>query len=475
MKNKNIKKIHFVGIKGVGMAPLAIIAKEAGFEVTGSDVSEPFITDIELEKSGITPVVGFDPKNVEGADLVIATGAHGGSENAEVIAAVKSGISVLNQGDALGVFQDGEIFGRKYKGICVAGSHGKTTVTAMIATLLSQNKLDPGYLIGTGEVPSLGLSGHYGRGDYFVAEADEYFADVVTNKTPKFLFLNPSIIVVTNIDFDHPDIYNSIEEIEDAFLRFAQKLPIDGVLIACGDGAKNRKFLSLFSGKKITYGTAPDNDYVLERVNSSVEKTFFWVKSKGTVLGQFSIGIFGEQNAMNGLGAVVVGLELGLTIEQIKKGISKFSGTKRRSEFMGRLPNGGLLYDDYAHHPQEIKETLSAFKKNFPKYKIIPIFQPHMYSRTKKLFSEFASSFTDCNEVIITEIFPSFREERDPNFSSSLLVEEIKKYGKNAIYLSNLPNVVKYLTSRNFDKNTLLITMGAGDIYKIGRQILENG
>lgn len=472
MKNK-IKNIHFVGIKGVGMTPLAIIAKEAGYGVTGSDVAELFITDIELEKAGIRPYIGFDPKNIEGVDLVIATSAHGGQENIEVKAAVEKGISVLNQGDALGVFQNGQIFGKKYKGICVAGSHGKTTTTAMIATILAQNKLDPGYAVGTGEIPSLGLSGHFGRGDYFIAEADEYFADAVTNKTPKLLLLNPSIIVVTNIDFDHPDVYSSIEEISDVFLEFVQKLPLDGVLIACGDGALNRKFLSSFSGRKITYGLASDNDYVLEKVNSSVDKTFFWVKSGGTILGQFSIGIFGEQNALDALGAIVVGLEIGLSLDQIKKGISKFSGTKRRSEFIGKLPGGGLLYDDYAHHPQEIKETLSAFKKSFPKYKIIPIFQPHMYSRTKILFKEFASSFTDSSEVIITEIFPSFREEKDPNFSSSLLAQEIKKYGKNASYFPTLADVVKYLTSHNFDKNTLVITMGAGDVYKIGKEIMN--
>lgn len=468
-----IKKIHFVGIKGVGMTPLAIIAKEAGFEISGSDVSERFITDEELEKAKIKPYPGFDKKNIEGADLVIATGAHGGMDNIEVKAAKDANIEVLTHGQALGVFQRGELFGRELFGISIAGSHGKTTTTAMIATLFCENNLDPSYAIGTGKIPSLHSSGHFGKGKYFIAEADEYFADVVYDKTPKFLYQSPKILVVTNVDFDHPDIYESIDEIRKVFLELANKLPPDGVLISCGDGQENRDFLNSFTGRKITYGFSPDCNFVLERVNGSYDKTFFWVRSSGTILGQFSLQVFGEQNALDALGAIVVGLEIGLSVEQIKKGISVFRGTKRRSEFIGNLPAGGLLYDDYAHHPEEIKKTLSAFKKNFPKHKIIVAFQPHMYSRTKKLFNQFAVSFSDADEVLISEIFPSFREEKDPNFSSTLLAEEIKKYGKNVMYFANLADVVKYVSSRNYDKNTIVITMGAGDIYKIGKELID--
>lgn len=469
-----MKKIHFTGIKGVGMAPLAIVAKQAGFEVSGSDVAETFITDAQLQKADIHPLVGFSAAHIDGADLVIYTSAHGGLENPEVKAATDTGIPTLNQGRALGKFQKGEILGKKYSAISVAGSHGKTTTTAMIATILSENKLDPSYVIGTGEVPSLGSPGHYGHGKYFVTEADEYFADSVNDKVAKFLFQHPEIIVVTNVDFDHPDIYATIDEIRQASIEFTKNLTPNGVLIACGDGDENRKFLSEVDVRKITYGFSPDNDYVIERVNNSPDKMFFWVKSHNALLGEFSMQIFGEQNALNGLASIIVGLEIGLPIEKIKKGLSVFSGTKRRSELIGNLPGGGLLYDDYAHHPQELKKTLAAFRKSFPKYKIIPIFQPHMYSRTKKLFSQFATAFSDADEVVITEIFPSFREKVDPNFSSRLLIEEIKKYGKNATYFATLDDVVKYVSSQNFDKNTLIITMGAGDVYKIGEQI-KNG
>ena len=473
-RNK-IKKIHFVGIKGVGMAPLAIIAKQAGLHVTGCDVEEVFITDEELIKAGITPIVGFSKDHIAGFDLVIATGAHGGLENPEVKEAVVRKIQVLSQGEALGVFQKGEIFGKDFFGISIAGSHGKTTATAIVATMLSENNLDPSFVIGTGEVPSLGSSGHFGKGKYFVAEADEYLADVVSDKTPKFLFQNPNIILVTNIDYDHPDVFSSIDDLMSAFNKFTENLPQDGVLIAYGDGVENRKFIADFKGRKITYGSSPDNDYILERVSFDSDRMFFWVKNGETILGQFSVGVFGEQNALNSLGSVVVGLELGLSIDQIKKGLSVFKGTKRRSEFIGNLQNGGLVYDDYAHHPQEIKKTLEAFRKSFPKYKIIPIFQPHMYSRTKRFFSDFANSFSDSDEVLITEIFPSFREEVDKNFSSRLLAQEIKKFGKNAAYFANPADVVKYVSSQNYSKNTLVITMGAGDIYKIGKELMLNG
>lgn len=473
MDYKKIKKIHFTGIKGVGMAPLAIIAKEAGFKVTGSDISDVFITDKELKKAGIEGIYDFAVSNVEGADLVIATAAHGGSENLEVVKAKELGIKVLNQGQALGIFQNGEIFGKKLKGISVSGSHGKTTTTAMIATVFENSGLKPSYVIGTSDIPSLGSSGHFGKGEYFITESDEYFADIKSDLVPKFLYQNPEILVVTNIDFDHPDIYGNLEEIKKVFIDFTKKLNSNGVLIACGDGAENRDFLKRVEVRKTTYGISPDNDYVLERANFTNDKMFFWVKSHGADLGQFSMNVFGEQNAVNALGAIVVGIESGLTVEQIRNGLSKFKGTKRRSEFIGKLPSGGLLYDDYAHHPVEIKNTLAAFRKAYPKHKIIPIFQPHMYSRTKALFTEFSIAFSDADQVLIAEIFPSFREEIDDSFSSSLLGEEVKKFGKDALYFPTLMDVVKYVTSQKFDRNTIIITMGAGDVYKIGKEILN--
>ncbi len=470
---KNVKKIHFVGIKGVGVAPLAVIAKQAGFEVTGSDVSEKFITDQELNELNIKIYEGFSKEHVSGVDLVIATGAHGGRDNIEVQEALDKGISVLTQGDALGIFQSGEIFDRDQYGVSVAGSHGKTTTTAMIACILKDAGFDPSYAIGTGQIPFLGSSGHFGKGKYFVVEADEYVADVVHDKTPKLLFQNPNLILLTNVDFDHPDVYKSVDEIREVFLQFCKRLPENGTLIVCGDGTENRKFISFLSRPKITYGMSPDNDYVIENLDFDSEKMFFWVKANGTSLSQFSLSVFGEQNAVNALGAIVSCLELGLSIDQIKKGLSKFSGTKRRSELIGKMKSGAILYDDYAHHPEEIKKTLQAFRKSFPNHKLITVFQPHMYSRTKTLFNDFVLAFDNSDEVIISEIFPSFREEVDPSFSSKLLTDELKNRGKNSHYSPNLEDVIKYLTSQKLNEKTVVITMGAGDVYTIGGELLN--
>src|SRR3989344_4298257 len=265
LKRKRVqyKKIHFVGIKGVGMTPLAIIAKEAGFKVSGSDIHEDFITKDSLERAKIEPLSKFDKENIKSCDLVVVSAAHGGFENVESLEAKKQNIPVISQAEALGLFQTGKILNKSFEGICVAGSHGKTTTTAMIATILKEASLYPSYSVGTGDIPSLGSPGHLGKGKFFVCEADEY----VSFNNPKFLSLYPKIAVVTNIDFDHPDVYSSIEQIEEAFLKFANKLPEEGILIACGDGETNSKFLNKYLGRKITFGFSKSNDYFIEKVN----------------------------------------------------------------------------------------------------------------------------------------------------------------------------------------------------------------
>ena len=266
-----IKSIHFVGIKGVGMTPLAIIARQAGVSVTGSDIVDEFITDEPLKKAGIVPLVGFSKNHVGNPDLVITTGANGGFNNIEVLEAKRKSIKVITQGEAVGLFMNGEIFGRKFVGISVTGTHGKTTTTAMIATILKANGKDPSFLIGTAGAVSLGTPGHIGRGEYFVAEADEYMTEPNFDKTIKHMWQNPKIAVITNIEFDHPDVYNSIDDTRKAFLAFANKLPKDGVLITCGDDPQVKKLLSDFNRRKITYGVSKDNDFVVDHVLKDVE------------------------------------------------------------------------------------------------------------------------------------------------------------------------------------------------------------
>jgi UDP-N-acetylmuramate--alanine ligase len=465
------KKIHFVGIKGTNMTPLAIIAKEAGFDVTGSDVEQEFITDAALKKVGITPFVGFYSDHITDQTLVITTGAHGGFDNAEVVAAKTKNIPVMSAGEATGEFMKGTLFKKKFVGISVAGTHGKTTTTAIIATMLSENRYDPSYVIGTGNIGSLGLPGHLGNGRYFVAEADEYATEPVHDKRARFLWQHPTFAIFTNIEHDHPDIYPTVSAVRETFLSFAKQLSDKGLLIACGDDPQIKLLLQEFDGRAITYGFSPENNYVLDRVTVSGDQTFFWVKSRGVPLGEFVLRVAGEHNALNAIAAVIVGLETGLSVEKIRKGILAFRGSKRRLEFIGDLRTGAKVYDDYAHHPTEIKTTLAALRQQYPKKKIICIFQPHTYSRTQQLFHYFTTAFGSVDMVILIDIFASAREKIDQTVSSKNLAFALGSKHKAVMYLPKLTDVVQYIQQNKLRSDTIIVTMGAGDVYTIHSQL----
>ncbi len=466
MKRK--QHIHFVGIKGVGMAPLTIIAKEARFVVSGCDIADEFITDPILRKANISPLTGFSKDHLAGVTLVVTTGAHDGFDNPEVQAAKNMGIRVIAQGEAVGLFMEGTILGKRRQiGISVAGTHGKTTTTAMIATVLSHTGADPSYVVGTGTIPSLQSSGHFGRGKYFVAEADEYATEPVYDMTPKFLWQHPKIAVFTNIEHDHPDVYLTVDAMRKAFLRFAKQLPEDGVLIACGDDPQLQKLFAEYGKRKVTYGLSPKNDCVIQRVRISASQMFFWLEAYGVSLGEFMVGVTGEHNALNAAACVLVGMELGLSMDSIKKTLREFVGTKRRLEYVGQLSSGATVYDDYAHHPTEIKKTLLALRSMYPKKHIVGIFQPHTFSRTKTLFREFVRAFDQADAVIVNDIYPSLREQPDPTISSRILVAEMNPIHKDVLYLPELSDVVEYLEQKRFRSDSIIVIMGAGDIYKI--------
>lgn len=454
------------------MAPLAIIAKEAGFVVTGCDIADEFITDEPLKKVGVVPMVGFSKDHLQKIDLVITTGAHGGFDNPEVMVAKELGIPVWTQGEAVGKFMNGEIFGKKNIGISVTGSHGKTTTTAMLATVLKTARMDPSYVVGTGNVPSLGSSGHYGQGSYFIAEADEYANEPRYDKTAKFLLQHPEILIFTNIELDHPDLYPTVDDVREAFLEFANNLLQNGMLIAYGGDTQIQKLLKEYKGQKIIYGYTQDCDIIITKVHNSASGMYFWLSRNGSDLGEFILPVIGEHNVLNAAAVVAAGLECGVSIDLIKKGLQAFTGSKRRSEFVGTLPSGALLFDDYAHHPTEIKKTLNAFRKRFPKHKLVCIFQPHTYSRTKTLFDEFISSFLAIDAVVITDIYSSLREQPDPTISSEMLVKGIQRFQKDVLYLSDQIGVIEYIKRQQFGQDTVVISMGAGDIYKIANQLI---
>ena len=466
-----MKRIHFVGIKGVGMAPLAIVAKQAGFSVTGCDIDAEFITDHELGENGIIPQVGFTPEHVHDIDLVITTGAHGGYNNIEVKTAKEKNIPVWTQGQAVGEFMKGKIFERLFSGISISGCHGKTTTTAMIATMLSVSGKDPSFIIGTGDIPSLGSSGHFGKGRYFVAEADEYANEPQYDRIAKFLYQNPEILIITNIEFDHPDLYPDIQSVQNAYLKFTNNIQKNGVLIANGDDNYSKKIIENYKGLLITFGLNSSNNCVLKNVFIRDGITSFQVEYNKKLLGEFSINVLGQHNAMNAVIAVIVGIKIGMSSDAIKKSLAEFRGTKRRLEYKGMLSTGAILYDDYAHHPTEIRASLQALHQTFPDKKIICIFQPHTYSRTQVLFDEFTGAFINTHMVIISDIYASAREVKNNGISSRKLIDVINKH-QNAQYIPDLESVIKYINMNRFDNNYVIVTMGAGDIYQIAPKIL---
>lgn len=457
---KRFKNIYFVGIKGVAMTALAVLAREMGIEVSGSDVADEFPTDSLLARSKIPVKIGFKKENISGRpDLVVVTGAHGGMTNPEAVAAKKMGLSVLMHGQALGVFMEGK------EGISVAGCHGKTTTTALIAALLIKANLDPSFLVGAADVSGFKAPAHFGRGKYFVAEADEYMTDPQLDPTPRFLWQNPKFLVFTSIDFDHPDAFSDIEEVKMAFLKLAKKIPADGLLVANIDDKNVADILPKLKCNIITYGFSALAQFQITHVHFGQEITFFRAKCKNQDLGEFTLKIPGRHNVANAGAAAVIANTLGVGWPKIKEALSEFSGAKRRFEFIGNM-DGVSFYDDYAHHPSEIAATLAGVRAWFPKTRIIVVFQPHTYSRTKALFFEFAKCFSGADEVIILPIFPSAREEPDPGISSEILVGEIKKYQKNARFIDKMDQAADYLKG-HIIAGDIILTMGAGDIYKL--------
>ncbi len=459
-----MKRIHFVGIKGVAMAALAVYYKEAGYLVTGSDVEEEFPTDDVLAKANISLFPDFDPRNIGGRmkpNLVIYTGAHGGKENEEVVEADALGIPTLPHGKALGFIMEGK------KQLSVAGSHGKTTTTAMIATILFHAGHDPSWAVGCGEIRGLGLPGHRGRGDVFVAEADEYVTDPGHDTTPRFLWQSPDVLVVTNIDYDHPDAYGSLKDVQDAFVKLQGRQKGMKLTIVNADDDASR----VLTGNVVTYGFSAKAEYQVRDVHFRDERTMATLMERGMKVGEFVLKVPGKHNALNAAAAAVACKHLGLSWEQISSGLRTFGGTKRRFEFVGTI-GGCRVYDDYAHHPKEIAATIAAAREWYPRHRIIAVFQPHTFSRTRALLSEFGRAFTGAHAVILTDIYASARETDTLGMTGKSLVEEIARHSQNVYFASGFEEVKKMLTAR-MQSGDVIIFMGAGNIYTWGRRLIN--
>ena len=464
--------MHLVGIKGVAMTSMAQMLLDLGKTVSGSDVDEEFVTQLLLDKMPVE-ILAFNEQSItKDIDAVIYSGAHQGRKNPEVVRAHKLGIPVISHAEALGIMMNGK------KGISVCGVGGKSTTSAMISWVLEKAGVRPSFSVGVGNILDLDKTGQYEiNGSYFVAEADEYATDPTCNLTPRFMHQHPEIIVCTNLRYDHPDIYPSFEDTKKAYKAFFNNLQANGTLIINSDDAGLVLLATSFleeTGKLrgISLITVSQNDqaadYFLSAFEpSKEEQNFRYIKDGQEFLAKLHVP--GQHNAFNALCAIVVAEKIGVPINKAIDTISSFQGTIRRFQNMGNK-NGVQYFDDYAHHPIEIKRVLIELRKMYPHEKVTAVFQPHTYSRTKSLLNEFGLAFSDGNEVILFDIFASARESFDSSITSDMLVEKIMQEHTKAINLHDQVHVVEYLKN-SVKPGDVVITLGAGDLYKLHEMI----
>jgi len=448
-----VKKIHFVGIGGIGMSGIAELMTNLGYDVTGSDINETEITK-HLKTLGAVIYRGHSSKNISDVDMVVYSSAIK-MDNPELKEAIKKNILVIRRAEMLG-----EIMRMKYS-IAVAGTHGKTTTTSMIGIVLTEGGLDPTLIIG-GKLKSLKSNIKLGEGEFLVAEADEF------DRT--FLKLIPTFAVITTIESEHLDCYKNLDEIKDAFVEFANRIPFFGTVTLCIDEIGVRDIVQRIGRRVSTYGISKDADLHAEPVMFDKNKSKFKAIYKNKTIGDFLINCPGIHNIKNSLAAISIGLELEIPVEKIKKALSQFTGVHRRFEIKADI-NNILIVDDYAHHPTEIEVTLKAAKIGW-NGRIITIFQPHLYSRTRDFYRIFGQAFFDSDILIVTEIYPA-REKPIDGISGRLISDRALECGhENALFLSSEFEIIEYI-KKIVKPNDIVITMGAGDIWKIGEKLIQ--
>ncbi|TFG78295.1 MAG: UDP-N-acetylmuramate--L-alanine ligase [Thermodesulfobacteriales bacterium] len=447
-----IKRIHFVGIGGIGMSGIAEVLLNIGYEISGSDIGQSS-TVKRLKDLGATITIGHSAENVEGAGVVVTSSAIK-SDNPEVLRAKEINIPVIPRAEMLA-----ELMRLRY-GIAVAGSHGKTTTTSMTAAVLSYGKLDPTIVVG-GKVKTMGTNARLGSGDFMVVEADE--------SDGSFLKLSPVISVLTNIDEEHMDYYKNMDELENTFMAFLDKIPFYGLSVLCIDCPRIKELSNNFKKRFITYGFDKEAELRAQDVKISGFETKFDVYLNGADLGSVTLHVPGRHNAQNALAAIAIGMELGMSFEDTSKGLSEFRGIDRRLQIKGKQ-RGITVIDDYAHHPSEIEVTLSAIKESHDG-RVVVIFQPHRYSRTKLLFNEFARVLVDTDMLYIMDIYAA-SEDPIEGVSSELLCQSvIDKGGKNVRYLNGEDMLSTVLD--DLKQNDIVLTLGAGNIWAFGEKIVE--
>lgn len=447
------QRIHFIGIGGISMSALALILLQRGWLVSGSDLKPSALTE-KLDKHGAKIYLGHQETNIAEAQIIVYTSAIP-PDNAELTAAHSNHIPIFTRAQLLGA-----LMAEARCGIAVAGSHGKTTTTAMIGLMLDYAQLQPTVLVG-GDLEAIHGNVKVGNGGYLVAEACEYY--------DSFLSLKPLIGVITNIDADHLDYFGDLTGVKKAFRSFAELIPVTGHLVALYDDINVRDIIPNLECRVVTFGLDSGADWQATNVALYPGGSSFDVLYQGTPLARISLRVPGVHNIQNALAAVATGHIAGMSIEDIVCSFSSYLGTHRRFELQGTY-HGATIYDDYAHHPNEIKATLAA-ARTFAPQRLISVFQPHTYTRTQALLHDFALAFSDADIVLIVDIYAA-REQNTSGITSAHLAEQMHKTHPQAYYAGSLHNAAIYLRHR-LRKGDLLLTMGAGDVHRIADFILD--
>ena len=449
------KHIHFVGIGGISMSGIAELLLNLGYRVSGSDIKDS-AASARVKRLGGTVYTGHSAENIEEADVVVYSSAVS-PDNPEIVAANENYIPVIPRAEMLA-----ELMRLKY-GVAIAGAHGKTTTTSMVASIVTAADLDPTVLIGGRLDIWGGSNAKLGQGEILVAESDE--------SDGSFMALSPTIAVVTNIDREHMDHYGDMDRIRDTFVNFINKIPFYGTAILCLDNEEIQNIMPRLKKRYITYGLTSQADLRAKDIIKKTLSSDFEIIYRGENLGRVTVGMPGNHSVLNALAAVGVGLELNIDLRDIKKGLSDLGGLARRFQKKGEK-NGILVFDDYGHHPTEIMATLETAREAWPEDRLIVVFQPHRYSRTRELYDRFVISFNHSDVLIIAPLYPA-GEKAIEGVDSEWLYKGIKEHGHREVYLAeDLDHAVTLLKemARPGDR---VMTLGAGDVYRVGEGLLE--
>jgi len=442
-----------VGIGGIGMSGIAELLLNLGYKVSGSDLKASDIT-ANLKTLGGIIFVGHHPDHISDADVVVTSSAVG-HDNPEVLAAKQASIPVIPRAEMLA-----ELMRLKYS-IAIAGAHGKTTTTSIVASVLAQGGLDPTVVIG-GKLKSVGTNAVLGQGDFIVAEADE--------SDGSFLKYSPTIAVVTNIDREHLDFYQDLDAIKSVFLDFIDRIPFYGLAVLCLDNESIQDLIPEIKKRYTTYGMSAQADFQIKDVEFEKRRSRFSIYKEGQKLGDITLNLPGIHNVYNATASIAVGIELDVPFAAIQTALETLEGVQRRLEIKGEV-NGITVVDDYGHHPTEIKITLEAVEKCWPDSRKVVVFQPHRYSRTQALFDDFTRSFYQSDVLLVLPIYAA-GEKRIEGLSSQDLCEGIKAHGHKEVFCAtDMKKALAYL-KKNLKPGDMLLTLGAGDVWKVGEQFI---